>query len=160
MSKKIVAVLALSAASSLAQAGGYCYTLLDRAGRMVSQSATSPVDLSRRISDALAERYPGHHLVFGLADSCPEVAAPVAAGAARSGAARAASVAALLSRYPDIGQRSDGAAVREGEARAGYAAPTAAGAYRGVAVGGGTGADGMSADGPAPVTRGRARRGH
>lgn len=65
----IAAAVVLMASANAAT----CYTLLAPNGSVARQSTQSPVDMSRSISDEVARRFPGHHLVFGPANSCQEI---------------------------------------------------------------------------------------
>lgn len=69
-----VFVLALLAAPALASAS--CYSVFTSQNRLVYQSTATPIDLSRRISDAMRERFPGGYFVMVPGDvDCPEVRA-------------------------------------------------------------------------------------
>ena len=46
----------------LAQAN--CYAMFDSENHLSFQSTVPPVDLSMRISDAMAQRFPGRHLII------------------------------------------------------------------------------------------------
>lgn len=60
-----------------------CYTVYDGANRVLYRSAQPPVDMSQPLHDALAQRFPGGHMVFDTASACdavvPEARARVAA---------------------------------------------------------------------------------
>lgn len=62
--------------STPALAHAYCYSIYDANNHLSFQSTVAPIDLSQRISDAMAQRYPGRHLVI-LPDTtdCREVRA-------------------------------------------------------------------------------------
>ena len=68
---------ALSLAVALALPGianANCYIVYDAKNQLVFQSTVSPVDLSKRISDSMRERFPGGHLVMIRSDrNCREV---------------------------------------------------------------------------------------
>lgn len=68
-----VFVSALLAAPAMASAN--CYSVFTQ-NRLVYQSTATPIDLSRRISDAMRERFPGSYFVM-VPDGadCPEVRA-------------------------------------------------------------------------------------
>lgn len=57
----------LAAAGSQALA---CYTVYDRAGRVVYNEETPPVDMSRPIHETLPARFPGAHMVFDEQAAC------------------------------------------------------------------------------------------
>lgn len=50
-----------------------CYTVYDRANRIVYQGEESPVDMSRPIHETLPLRYPGGQLVFDNQTDCTSV---------------------------------------------------------------------------------------
>ena len=58
------------AASTNAQAG--CFFMYDARNALVYQSSTSPIDLSRPVSDEMARRYPSRALVIAPTTSCSE----------------------------------------------------------------------------------------
>ncbi len=66
----------LVAMPALAQAN--CYSMFDSQNHLSFQSTVAPVDLSQRISEAMAQRFPGRHLVItpDTAD-CREVRASI-----------------------------------------------------------------------------------
>lgn len=72
-------------------AGAACYTVYDRANRVVYQSAQPPVDMSRPLHQTLPQAFPGGHLVFDGNGDCPVLntrpAASPLAQAARQGRA-------------------------------------------------------------------------
>lgn len=61
-------LLALGAAQALA-----CYTVYDEANRLVYQSQTPPVDMSRPLHETLPARFPGGHMIFDAAAECPVI---------------------------------------------------------------------------------------
>jgi hypothetical protein len=61
------------AAQAEVQASTQCFSLFDPKNKLVYQSTDSLVDLSRSISEQVAAKYPGHHLVITPASYCPEV---------------------------------------------------------------------------------------
>lgn len=62
--------------SAPAWAHAYCYSIYDANNHLSFQSTVSPIDLSQRISDAMAQRFPGRHLVITPDTSdCREVRA-------------------------------------------------------------------------------------
>jgi hypothetical protein len=69
---------ALGAASFNASA---CYTVYDRSDRVVYQSESPPVDMSRPLHETLPSRFPGGQLVFDTSAACS--ASIAARGAAR-----------------------------------------------------------------------------
>lgn len=83
LSKPLLLSFLAIAASLPAQA---CYTVYDSASRVVYRSAQPPVDMSRPLHDALAQRFPGGQMVFDTASACeaivPEARARVAASRA------------------------------------------------------------------------------
>jgi hypothetical protein len=70
---------ALGAASFNASA---CYTVYDRSDRVVYQSESPPVDMSRPLHETLPSRFPGGQLVFDTSETCP-VSSVAALGGAR-----------------------------------------------------------------------------
>lgn len=48
-----------------------CYTVYDRANRVVYQGESPPVDMSRPLHETLPARYPGGQLVFDSEARCP-----------------------------------------------------------------------------------------
>ncbi len=58
----LLLLVPLYAMPMLAQAN--CYSMFDSQNHLSFQSTVSPVDLSMRISDAMAQRYPGRHLII------------------------------------------------------------------------------------------------
>ena len=69
--------LAFAAATALALpaiARANCYSVYDAQNRLTYQSAVAPIDLSRRISDAMGTRFPNAYLVMIPDESaCREV---------------------------------------------------------------------------------------
>lgn len=63
-------LLAMTAAQAMA-----CYTVYDRSNRVMYQGELPPVDMSLPIHQALADRFPGGHMVFDTATQCPALAA-------------------------------------------------------------------------------------
>jgi hypothetical protein len=62
--------------SAPALAHAYCYSMYDTNNHLSFQSTVAPVDLSQRISDVMAQRFPGRHLVITTDTSdCREVRA-------------------------------------------------------------------------------------
>ncbi|MEO6364258.1 MAG: hypothetical protein ABIO71_13590 [Caldimonas sp.] len=76
-----------------------CYSVYDAQNRLAFQSNEAPIDLSRRISDAMASRFPGSYLVMIPDESaCREV---------RSGPVVRPRFDALgLGASPNIGERA------------------------------------------------------
>lgn len=54
-------------------ASAKCYQLFDKKDRLVLQSTSSPVDLSKPISDEVRRLYPGHYLIMAELSPCPEL---------------------------------------------------------------------------------------
>jgi hypothetical protein len=50
-----------------------CYTVYDRANRIVYQGEEAPVDMSRPIHETLLARYPGGQLVFDTQTECAAI---------------------------------------------------------------------------------------
>ena len=71
----------LGAASFNASA---CYTVYDRSERVVYQSQTPPVDMSRPLHETLPSRFPGGHMIFDTASECQVVSSVAAGGGARN----------------------------------------------------------------------------
>ena len=62
--------------SAPALAHAYCYSIYDTNNHLSFQSTVAPIDLSQRISDAMAQRFPGRHLVITPdTNDCREVRA-------------------------------------------------------------------------------------
>ena len=73
--KKVVArlfkaMVLLVLVGSGAHAHSYCYSLYNPRQMLVSRTSQPPVDVSKQYGEALASRYPGHHLVVTDADHC------------------------------------------------------------------------------------------
>lgn len=69
-----LALLAVAAVPAVAQAN--CFSVYDGQNRLTYQSVVAPIDLSRRISDAMAARFPNSYLVMVPDEStCREVRA-------------------------------------------------------------------------------------
>lgn len=56
-----------------------CFTVYDRSDRVVYQSQTPPVDMSRPLHETVPARFPGGHMIFELGADC-HVISSVAAG--------------------------------------------------------------------------------
>ncbi len=80
---RLILSLLLAAGSQLAQAQPItCYTVRDSAGTLLEQSAEPPVDLSKPLSEGVAEKFgPNAKLVMWPTDrsSCPDAASVAAA---------------------------------------------------------------------------------
>lgn len=50
--------------AGMATAAGSCFTIYAADGELIYRSASTPIDLSRPISETMAVRYPGAHLVW------------------------------------------------------------------------------------------------
>ncbi len=74
----LACVLALAGTQALA-----CYTVYDRAGRVVYNEETPPVDMSRPLHETLPARFPGAHMVFDEQATCDSIV-PVSRLAAAS----------------------------------------------------------------------------
>jgi hypothetical protein len=57
-----------------------CYTVYDRSDQVVYQSQDPPVDMSRPLHETLPSRFPGAHMVFDTAQTCPATSSIVARG--------------------------------------------------------------------------------
>jgi len=69
-----LALLAAAAVPAVSQAN--CFSVYDGQNRLTYQSVVAPIDLSRRISDAMAARFPNSYLVMVPDEStCREVRA-------------------------------------------------------------------------------------
>jgi hypothetical protein len=68
MKLKLALIAALGLASVNAMA---CYTVYDRANRIVYNSQTPPVDMSRPISETVPTVFPGGTMIFDLSSDCP-----------------------------------------------------------------------------------------
>jgi hypothetical protein len=90
----------LLALPALAQAN--CYSMYDSQNHLSFQSTVAPVDLSARISDTMATRFPGRHLVISpdMTD-CREVRA--SSEPTRPRARRPGQASPLLSNVPGAG---------------------------------------------------------
>lgn len=64
----LAGLLALAGTQALA-----CYTVYDRAGRVVYNEETPPVDMSRPIHETLPARFPGAHMVFDEQATCDSI---------------------------------------------------------------------------------------
>jgi hypothetical protein len=65
-----------------------CYIVYDRAERVVYQSQTPPVDMSRPLHETLPSRFPGGHMIFDTASECQVISSVAAGGGARDMATR------------------------------------------------------------------------
>lgn len=68
MKLKLALLFAFGLASVNAMA---CYTVYDRAGHIVYNAQTPPIDMSRPIHESLPAVYPGATMVFDLSNDCP-----------------------------------------------------------------------------------------
>jgi hypothetical protein len=75
----------LGAASFNASA---CYTVYDRAERVVYEAQTPPVDMSRPLHETLPAHFPGGHMIFDTASECQVISSVAAGGGARDMATR------------------------------------------------------------------------
>jgi hypothetical protein len=78
MRRPCLALFAVLAAASFN--AGACYTVYDRADRVVYQSADPPVDMSRPLHETLPSRFPGGHMVFDSSGDCPVTTSVAARG--------------------------------------------------------------------------------
>ena len=83
----LCSLLGLATAPALA-----CYTVYDRSDRVVYQSQTPPVDMSRPLHETLPARFPGGHMVFNAGGPCAVISS-VATG---SGGLNLSSTSPLL----------------------------------------------------------------
>ncbi len=66
-------VLAALALAAPVAASAYCFSIYDEQNRLTYQSQVPPIDLSLTISQGMAQRYPGKHLVMATdATQCSE----------------------------------------------------------------------------------------
>jgi hypothetical protein len=87
----------LLAMPALAQAN--CYSIYDSQNHLSFQSTVAPIDLSARISDAMAARFPGRHLVISPdTTDCREVRA--SSEPARPRVARPGQPSPMLTNVP------------------------------------------------------------
>jgi hypothetical protein len=70
---RVACLLALAGLALPVVASAACYQLFDKKDRLVLQSTSPPVDLSRPTSDEVGRLYPGHYLIMGGSGPCPEV---------------------------------------------------------------------------------------
>jgi hypothetical protein len=59
-------LLGMAAGNALA-----CYTVYDRANKIVYYAQTPPFDMTPPFNDRLQQRFPGGHMVFGNTSDCP-----------------------------------------------------------------------------------------
>ena len=72
-------------ASLVSTAFAACYTVYDPANKVILRSTASPIDLSKSLSAATAERFPGHVIVVSSdSTSCTEIDFRVGASGSRS----------------------------------------------------------------------------
>ena len=76
LSRSLFVASALAVASLQASA---CYTVYDASSRVLYRSSEAPVDMSRPLHETLPRQFPGGHLVFDTASSCPSVSPPTRA---------------------------------------------------------------------------------
>jgi hypothetical protein len=77
--KNVLLCAVLGAASFHASA---CYTVYDRQDRVVYQSLTPPVDMSRPLHETLPARFPGGHMIFDSGE-CRVISSVASGGGAR-----------------------------------------------------------------------------
>lgn len=63
-----------------------CFSIYDAKNVLVYQSSTTPIDLSRSISDQMARRFPARYLVISDLGSCPETGVATAGTPAQAAA--------------------------------------------------------------------------
>jgi hypothetical protein len=73
-------VLGLAAGQVLA-----CYTVYDRAGRVLYNEESPPVDMSRPLHETLPARFPGSHMVFDTEAACDAITPLAPVNTARTG---------------------------------------------------------------------------
>ena len=56
-----------------------CFSMYDAKNALVYQSTSVPIDLSRSVSEQMARRFPGRHLVISDSGACPEAGVASAA---------------------------------------------------------------------------------
>lgn len=61
-----------------------CFTVYDRADRVVYQSQTPPVDMSQPLHETLPARFPGGHMIFNLGAECSVISSVASGGGERS----------------------------------------------------------------------------
>ena len=66
--QQISVLLTFAIALCLQDAHGACFTITDQTNKTIYQSNTSPIDLSKSISEEMARHYPGSHLVTSIYD--------------------------------------------------------------------------------------------
>ncbi len=74
---RIAALLVAASASCFASATSTCYQAIDPTGVTFYRSHEAPVDLSMRLGDAIAKKYPrGTHVVMSESAKCPPLDIP------------------------------------------------------------------------------------
>jgi hypothetical protein len=70
--KRLITLFATMIASSTVFAASTCYQAIDPTGTTFYRSYEAPVDLSMRLGDAIAKKYPaGTHIVMSESAKCP-----------------------------------------------------------------------------------------
>ena len=64
--RHLIPTLALAIAAFSPGLHAACFTGTDRANAVVYEGNTSPIDLSKPISEGIADKYPGGHLVVSI----------------------------------------------------------------------------------------------
>ena len=64
--RHLMMLLAVAGAALGSNAFAACFTVTDRANAVIYRGESSPIDLSKPISEGIAERFPGGHLVMSL----------------------------------------------------------------------------------------------
>jgi hypothetical protein len=62
-----------------------CYTVYDRANRVMYQGDQPPVDMSRPVHETVPARFPGGTMIFDTSTSCPSLVASAARAPTRTG---------------------------------------------------------------------------
>lgn len=124
------ALLALGALVLHAQAGATCFTLIGTDNRTVYQSMSPPFDLSRPLSQTLAARYPGHHLVMADTSDCPLIdVRPDAASSYANSGSKAVVDSAVFRNAREIGDLTE-AEIRQANGALPGSRNTRSGRYR------------------------------
>ena len=72
--KKFLQVAAFAICAVSLPASAACYTVLGAKNKVIYQSTSAPIDMSRQIHETLPGPFPGANMVFSLRDTtCPEI---------------------------------------------------------------------------------------